>query len=128
MSDIYPQNQIEDRKKWGGELQEIAEERAEDAAQKYGFILPDSGSIALEKLVKACLDYAQKVDFQNSSPLSQVDERVRTKSDQARRMVHNDLCIKLLGVEHQNCSVEDRIRVSNFAVMVAGTDHYIDSF
>ena len=107
---------------------EIWEERAEEAAIKFGFDLPENGSIALSRLISVCNDYAQKVDYQNKSPLAQTDDRVRTKSDEARRRVHNDLCVKLLGTAHQNTSSDDRKRISNFAVTVAGMEQYVDTF
>lgn len=104
------------------------EEIAEEAALKFGFKLPEVGSIAFKRLINACKDYAQKVDYQNNSPLAKTDDRVRTRSDEARRRVHNDLCVKLLGTEHQNTSSEDRGRVSNFAITVAGMEQYVDTF
>ena len=107
---------------------EDLEDRAEAAAHTYGFTIPEAGQPALERLIYACKDYAQKVDRQNKSPRAQVDEKFREKSDLARRRAHNTLCQMLLGREYNNTDSHERVRISDFAVTVAGMDEYIGTF
>jgi hypothetical protein len=110
------------------QLYEEAVELAGYAAKEYGLKLPREGTPVFRQLIETALNYAKRVELQESSPLMRIDDNRRNKSEQTRRTLHNALCIMLLGKRHSECSKTELNKVSNFAVSIAKLDQYIDSF
>ena len=107
---------------------EELEELAEYASKDYQIPLPRVGTPAFKRLIDTALHYADRVHYQATSPMMNIDERRRQGSDKVRRKFHNDLCLMIFGKMHSECSKQELNRISNFAVSVAGMGEYIDTF
>lgn len=107
--------------------EDILESAAEEAGLNMipNFKLPKTGSQAHEKLRNACIEYAKAVAYENKSSLYIVDEERKKASQKRRRVLHNELCVKIAGTPWNETPKEKRDAISNFAVIVGGEDDYV---
>lgn len=109
---------------------ELTEDDLQEISDRFGLKteLPAEGTIAFQRLIETCKEYADAVDYQFKSDLVKVNDKSRTGSDKRRREIHNRLCIMLLGITWLETDKDRRDRISNFAVTVGDKPEYINQF
>jgi hypothetical protein len=97
-------------------------EFARDANLK-NIALPKMGTVAHSRLWEICKEYSKEVHFEMVSR-----EANPSESQSRRRMLHNQLCIMLFGLDYASVEKrdpEDLKRIANLAHLVSGREQYI---
>lgn len=97
-------------------------EFAIDAGLK-GIALPKLGTEAYSRVWETCKEYSKEVHLEMVGREADPHE-----SQSRRRMLHNQLCIMLLGADHQAVAKKDFndiMKIANLAHYVAGRDQYV---
>lgn len=100
------------------------------AAREYGLFdrLPEIGKPAYKYLKELSLSYAHAVDRQCTSEIVKNNPFAMTKSDEARRKLHDSLCRKIFGTTWELTDGINRHQISDFACKTAGFDQYVGTF
>ena len=88
-----------------------------------GVVLPKPGTEAYSRLWEVCKEYSKEVHLEMIGR-----ETDPSESQSRRRMLHNQLCIMLLGADHQAVAKKDFndiTRIANLAHYIAGRDQYV---
>lgn len=98
-------------------------EYAIDAGLK-GVTLPAQGTDAYSRLWEVCKEYSKEVHKEMTNRIENQSE-----SQSRRRMLHNQLCIMIFGLDHAAVAKRDPNdlkRVANLAHYVSGREQYVD--
>lgn len=101
----------------------LLQDFAEDVGLK-GVVLPRVGTEAYARLWDTCKDYSKEVHLEMIN--READSR---ESQSRRRMLHNQLCIMIRGVDHVALArrdPKDLQRIANLAHYVSGRDQYVN--
>lgn len=89
--------------------------------------LPSKGSVAYERVLQTCKDYANAVDRQ-CKPQNFLREGFAEQSEKNRRSLHNKLCVMLFGTSWHDTDRIKKDQISNFAVLAGGRKEYFGTF
>ena len=107
----------------GEQGENLLAEFALDAGLK-GATFPKEGTAAYAKLWNTCKEYSKEVH------LEMVNREVNPSESQSRRrMLHNQLCIMIFGLDHSAVEAKDPKdlkRIANLAHYVSGREQYIE--
>lgn len=113
---------VPEKKESKEEESDMLREAAIDADLK-NVELPRKGTEAHSRLWDTCKEYSKEVHLEMMGREANLHE-----SQSKRRMLHNQLCIMIFGLDHVSVgkrNPEDLKRVANLAHLVSGRDQYV---
>src|SRR3989338_1281004 len=114
-----PSSGVESEKREESLLQEFALDAGLKSAA-----FPKEGTAAYARLWDTCKEYSKEVH------LEMVNREVNPSESQSRRrMLHNQLCIMIFGLDHYAVEAKDPKdlkRIANLAHYVSGREQYIE--